>query len=103
MTSTRKTALAAGLFYLLSFVSIPTLFLYNSVRGANYIVGAGPDTRVFIGGTLEIIVALAGIGTAVALYPVVKRQNEGVALGFVGARTLEAATIVAGVVSLLSV
>ena len=50
-----------------------------------------------------MIVALAGIGTAVALYPVVKRQNEGVALGFVGSRTLEAATIFAGVVSLLSV
>jgi hypothetical protein len=103
MDSTRKTALAAGVLYLLSFVSIPTLFLYKAVRGANYIISAGPDTRVYIGGVLEIIVALAGIGTAVALYPVVKRQNEGVALGFVGARTLEAATIVAGVVSLLSV
>ena len=69
----------------------------------NYIVGPGPDTPVFIGGVLEMIVALAGIGTAVALYPVVKRQNEGVALGFVGARILEAATIFAGVVSLLAV
>jgi hypothetical protein len=50
-----------------------------------------------------MIVALAGIGTAVALYPVVKKQNEGVALGFVGSRTLEAATIFAGVVFLLSI
>ena len=50
----------------------------------NYIVGSGTDTAVIIGGILEIIVALAGIGTAVALYPVLKRQNEGVALGFVG-------------------
>ena len=73
------------------------------MRGANYIVGPGPDTRVYIGVILEIIVALAGIGTAVALYPVVKRQNEGVALGFVGARTLEAATIFAGVVTLMAV
>jgi len=103
MDSLRKTALAAGVLYLLSFVSIPTLFLYHAVRGASYIVGHGPDTSVFIGAVLEIIVALAGIGTAVALYPVVKRQNEGVALGFVGTRTLEAATIVAGVVSLLSI
>ena len=69
----------------------------------NYIFGAGPDTRVYIGVILEMIVALAGIGTAVALYPVVKRQNEGVALGFVGARTLEAATIFAGVVTLMAV
>ena len=58
---------------------------------------------MFIGVILEMIVALAGIGTAVALYPVVKRQNEGVALGFVGARTLEAATIFAGVVTLMAV
>ena len=62
-----------------------------------------PGHPVFVGGILELIVALAGIGTAVALYPVVKRQNEGVALGFVGVRTLEAATIFAGVFSLLSV
>jgi hypothetical protein len=103
MTSTRKTALVAGLLYLITFVSIPTLFLYNAVRGANYIVGPGPDTSVFVGGTLELIVALAGIGTAVALYPVVKRQNEGVALGFVGVRTLEAAMIFVGVFTLLSV
>jgi hypothetical protein len=103
MDSTRKISLIAGLLYLLTFVSIPTLFLYSSVRGANYIVGPGPDTRVFIGGVLEMIVALACIGTAVALYPVVKRQNEGVALGFVGVRTLEAAMIFAGVFSLLAV
>ena len=103
MTSTRKISLTAGLLYLITFVSIPTLFLYNAVRGASYIVGSGPDTGVFVGGTLELIVALAGIGTAVALYPVVKRQNEGIALGFVGVRTLEAAMIFVGVFSLLTV
>ena len=104
MDSLRKTALVAGLFYLITFISIPTLALYGPVLSdPNYIVGSGPDTPVIIGGILEMIVALAGIGTAVALYPVVKRQNEGVALGFVGSRTLEAATIFAGVVSLLSV
>src|SRR5450756_1848530 len=103
MSSTRKISLIAGALYLLTFVSIPILFLYSSVRGASYIVGPGPDSRVFIGVVLEMIVALAGIGTAVALYPVIKRQNEGVALGFVGVRTLEAATIFAGVVTLLAV
>src|SRR5665647_3559265 len=103
MDSLRKHALIAGLFYLITFVSIPTLALYAQVKGLNYIVGSGPDTRMFIAGVLEMIVALAGIGTAVALYPVLKRQNEGVALGFVGARTLEASTIFAGVASLLAV
>ena len=103
MSPLRKTALVAGVLYLLTFVSIPTLFLYGPVKSANYIVGPGPDTAVIVGGILEMIVALAGIGTAVALYPVVKRQNEGVAMGFVGARVLEAATIFTGVVCLLSV
>ena len=82
----------------------PDPSLYGPVlNDPNYIVGSGPDTPVLFGGILEIIVALAGIGTAVALYPVVKRQNEAVALGFVGARVLEAAGILAGVVCLLSI
>ena len=103
MNSTRKSALVAGVFYLLTFVSIPTLALYAQVRDANYIVGSSADTSVLIGAVLEVIVALAGIGTAVALFPVVKRQNEGVARGFAGSRTLEAAMIFAGIACLLSV
>ncbi|MBP1609921.1 MAG: conserved rane protein of unknown function [Acidobacteria bacterium] len=102
IASLRKISLAAGVLYLLTFVSIPTGILYAPIKDPNYIVGSGPDTGVIFGGVLEIIVALAGIGTAVALYPVVKRQNEGVALGFVGARVLEASTNFAGVVSLLT-
>ena len=105
MSPLRKTSLVAGILYLLTFVSIPSPFvLYAQVRtNPEYILGPGPDTAVFFGGILEIIVALAGIGTAVALYPVVKRQNEGVALGFVGSRVLEASTIFADVVCLLAV
>src|SRR2546425_11844310 len=103
MDSLRKTALVAGVLYLLTFVSIPTLCLYAPVRDPKYIVGPGPDTGVILGGILEMIVALAGIGTAVALYPVLKRQNEGVALGFVGSRVLEAATTFAGVAFLLTI
>ena len=103
MSSHRKTSLVAGALYLLTFVSIPTLALYRPVRDPKFIVGPGPDTGVYFGGMLELIVALACIGTAVALYPVVKRQNEGLALGFVGARVLEAGTIFAGVACLLSV
>ena len=88
---------------MLSFISIPTLFLYGPVlNDPNWITGPGPDTPVIIGAILEVIVALAGVGTAVALFPVVKRQNEGIALGFVGSRTLEGAAIIAGVVSLMS-
>lgn len=103
MSSLRKTALIAGIFYLFTFVSIPTLAIYSSVRAPNYILGSGPDTLVFLGALLEVIVALAGIGTAIALYPVIKKQGESRALGFVASRTLEAAVIFAGVATLLSV
>jgi hypothetical protein len=68
----------------------------------DWILSSGSHTGVLVGGLLEVIVALASIGTAVTLYPVVKRQNEGVALGFVAARVLEAVMIFTGVVSLLS-
>ena len=103
MTSLRKTALVAGVFYLITFISIPTLALYGPVKNhRDWILASGGHTAVLVGGFLEVIVALAGIGTAVTLYPVVKRQNEGFALGFVTARVLEAAMIFTGVVSLLS-
>jgi hypothetical protein len=104
ISSLKRLARIAGVFYLLTFVSIPApFFLYAAVRAPNFIVGAGPDTPVFVGAILEIIVALSGIGTAVALYPVVKRQGQARALGFVAARTLEAAGLTAGVVTLLSI
>ncbi len=103
MDSMRKAAVWAGALYLLTFVSIPTLALYGPVKESGYISGPGPDTGALFGGILELIVGLACIGTAVALYPVVKRQNEGIAMGFVGARVLEAATIFIGVASLWTI
>jgi hypothetical protein len=95
--------MAAGVCYLLTFVSIPTLALYRSVRGPDFVAGPGPDTPVVVGVVLEMIVALAGIGTAVALYPIVRRQGEARAVGFVASRVLEAATIYVGIVSLMSI
>ena len=103
MSSTRKIALVAGVFYLITFISIPTLVLYGPVMNhRDWILGSGSHTDVLAGGFLEVIVAFAGIATAVTLYPVVKRQNEGAALGFVAARVFEAGMILTGVVSLLS-
>ncbi len=99
----RTTSLTAGVLYFLTFVSIPTLALYGPVKGAHYVLGGGPDTAATIGGLLEIIVALAGIGTAVVLFPILKRQNETFALGLVAARILESATIFVGVAFLLSI
>ena len=103
MDKTRRTALVAGVFYLITFVSIPTLALYGPVKNhRDWILSSGTHTGVLAGGLLEMIVALAGIGTAVTLYPVVKRQNEGAALGFVASRVVEGCMIFTGVISLLS-
>jgi len=101
--SERKRSLIAGVLYVLTFVSVPTLAIYGPVKSAGYILGAGPDTAAVTGGILEIIVALAGISTAVVLFPVLKKQNETLALGLVAARILESSTIFVGVAFLLSI
>jgi hypothetical protein len=99
----RRTSRAAGILYLITFISIPTLFLYNPVRdNADFVLGVGSDTAVLWGALSEVVVALAGVGTAVVLFRVAKRQSETAALGFVASRILEAAGILVGVVSLLS-
>lgn len=105
MDPLRKTALVAGVFYLLTFAaSIPAVPILGPVlNDPGYVVGPGADTRVLVGCLLDLINAFACVGTAVALFPVVKRQSEGLALGFVTSRLFEAAVIVIGVVSLLAV
>ena len=103
---TRKYSRAAGIFYLITFAaSMPAVFYFLApiLTDPNYIVGPGADARVAMGCLLDVITALAGIGSAVAVFPVVRRQNEGLALGFVTSRMFEAAVIMIGVVSLLAV
>jgi Domain of unknown function (DUF4386) len=105
MDSLRKTALIGGGLYLLTFISsIPAVFLLAPVLdNPDYIISTGNDTQVLLGCVLDLINAFACIGTAVVLYPVVKRQNQAAALGFVTSRVMEAAIIVIGVISLLSI
>lgn len=106
MTATRRLALAAGVFYLLTFAfSIPAYFLYEPVlTDPAYIVGSGgADTRIILGAIGELLTALAGIGTAVAVYPVVKRQSQAFSLGFVTTRLYEAAVMMIGVTALLAI
>ena len=98
----RQISLAAGLLYILTFMSIPTLVLYGPIHQPNYITGAGNDSSVIIGGLLEITVALAGIATAIVLYPVLQKQSQSLALGLVASRVLEAGTMFVGVAFLLS-
>lgn len=102
----RRTALVGGWFYLITFLaSIPAalVLLPPVLDHSDFILGAGSETAVLWGLSLDVVNALACIGTAVALFPVLKRQSETLALGFVTSRVLEAATILVGVVSLLAV
>ncbi|TAJ99021.1 MAG: DUF4386 domain-containing protein [Chloroflexota bacterium] len=103
MDSMRKTALVAGVLYLITFLAVATLFVYGPVlKDSAYILSSGSDTGVRWGALVEVIVALAGVGCAITLFPVVKRQNEVFALGYVTTRVVEAGMIFVGVVSLLS-
>jgi hypothetical protein len=103
MNQSRKTSLAAGILYLLTFISIPTLSLYHEIHQPTFISSVAPSSDVVIGGMLELLMALFCIGTAIVLYPVLKKQNETLAVGFVAARVLEAALIFAGVAALFTV
>ena len=103
MIAHRKTSLTAGIFYLLTFVSVPTLALYGPVKSANFILGSGSNTGAVVSGILEIIVALMGIGTAVVLFKYLKKQSETLALGLIAARILEASSIFVGVAFLSTI
>jgi hypothetical protein len=84
--------------------SIPALFLYHPVfHDVGYITGAGGDTQVLLGAFLELLLIVANIGSAVVLFPILKRQNEGLALGYVTARVIECVFIGVGILSLLAV
>ena len=105
MSPARRTAVIAGACYLVTHVtSVAALVLYGPVLNRpGYVNGPGAGTRALLGGWLEVILALAIVGTAAALYPVMRRHNQGLAIGYVGLRTLEAAIIAIGIVSLLAV
>ncbi|GAA2315382.1 hypothetical protein GCM10010149_78970 [Nonomuraea roseoviolacea subsp. roseoviolacea] len=105
MASPRKLATAAGVCYLVTHVtSIGGLILYGPVlHNADYIAGRGADTGVLLGALFEVVLAIAIVGTAFTLFPVARRHSEGLAVGYVGLRTLEAAVITVGIVSLLAV
>jgi len=93
------------LFLITYITSIPALFVFYApvLDDPRYIVGAGADTRVSFGAFLELILIIANIGTAVVLWPVLKRVNEILALGFVTARIVECVFIAVGILSLLTV
>jgi hypothetical protein len=101
----QKIARVTGVLFLLTFfTAITAYFFYVPVLDdPRYIVGAGADSSVSLGAFLELMLIIANIGTAVVLYPVVKRVNEILALGYVTARIVECAFIAVGILSLLTI
>ncbi|MFI7065810.1 DUF4386 domain-containing protein [Kribbella sp. NPDC050124] len=101
---TRNNARAAGIFYLITFAaSLPAYALIQAAVNPDLTVAAGHDNQLLTAGLLDFVNALAAVGSAVALYPVLKRQNQSLALGLVTSRLVEASIIMTGVVSLLAV
>jgi hypothetical protein len=105
MDSMRKTALVAGILYLLTFLSsIPAVFLQSPVLDdPNFIISSVSTNQVRLGALFDIVNSLTAIGTAVALYAVIKRQNQGFAIGFVSSRLFEGTILMIGVISILSI
>jgi Domain of unknown function (DUF4386) len=101
----QQIARVTGVLFLITFItSIPALLLYGPVlNDPGYIAGAGADNQVLLGAFLELLLISANIGTAVAPFPILKRQNESVALGYVTARVVECVFITVGILSVLSV
>ena len=105
MSSTRTHAVVTGVFFLVAAVAaVLALALYQpALHDAGYALGAGADTRVLLGGFLEVVLCAAVIGTAVTVHPVVQRHGASLALGYVCGRLLEAAVIAVGIMATLSV
>ena len=102
----QRIARIFGILFLLTFVtSIPALALFQSVLDdpAGYIAGDGNDSQIYLGAFLEFLLILANVGTAVVLYPIVRRQNELLAIGYVAARIIECVFIAAGIIFVLGV
>lgn len=104
MRPARTTAVSAGVFFLITEVAaIAGLLLYQpALSDANYVLGAGADTRVLLGAVLELVLVAAIVGTGVTLYPIVRGQSHSVALGYLCARLMEAVVILVGIVGVLS-
>jgi hypothetical protein len=106
VNSDQRIARLAGVLFLITFItSIAALYLFQPVLDdpKGYVAGAGSDDRIFFGAFLELLLVIANIGTAVVLFPILKRQNEILALGYVTARIIECVLITVGILAVLSI
>ena len=106
MAEDQRNARIFGVLFIVTFItSIPALGLYQPVLDdpAAYISGGGHDTKIYLGVLLELLLIIANVGTAVVLYPIVRRQNEILSLAYVTARVMESVFIAAGLLFVLAI
>jgi Domain of unknown function (DUF4386) len=106
MAEDQRAARIFGVLFLLTFLtSIPALALFQPVLDdpAGYIAGGGKDNQIYLGACLELLLIIANVGTAVVLYPIVRRQNELLAIGYVTARVIECVFLAGGIIFVLGV
>jgi uncharacterized protein DUF4386 len=106
VTLDQKRARVFGVLYLITFItSIPAALLYRPVldHPVGFIAGAGDDNQIIFGALLELLLIIANIGTAVVIFPIVRRQSEELALGYVAARLFECTFILVGVLAVLGI
>jgi hypothetical protein len=106
MADDQRTARIFGVLFIVTFLtSIPAVLLFQPVLDdpAGYIAGDGKDSQIYLGAFLEFLLILANVGTAVVLYPIVRRQSETLAIGYVAARIIECVFLATGIIFVLGV
>ena len=84
--------------------AIGAVALYDPVlNDADYILGAGDDGRIQLGALLEFLLMIGNVGTAVVMFPILRRYSETLSLSYVGSRIVESTIIGVGAISLLSI
>ena len=106
MADDQRNARIFGVLFIITFLtSIPAVLLFQPVLDdpAGYIAGAGKDSQIYLGAFLDFLLIIANVGTAVVLYPIARRQNEILAIGYVAARIIECVFLAAGIIFVLGV
>ncbi len=104
MDSSRKAALIAGVLFVIADVAgIPSLALSKPLLDApDYLIKVAANAnQVTMAALLVLVMAAACAGIAIAMYPVLRKFNSGLALGAVGFRIIEAVFEIVLVISLL--
>src|SRR4051794_37309019 len=105
MDSMRRTAMVVGVLFVITYItSIAAKFAFYPpfLDNADYLLGDGQDTRVLWGAFFEMLLIIANIGTAVAIYPVLRRRFPVLSLSFVAARIMESVFIAVGILAVVT-